>query len=213
MTGIGCSCVCRTATRVVQDDIGREIGVAARRAAEFLVTFDAAPGRILRRHPDDQHAQVGVQAHRTAATRPIRPLSCDQLAMPAQDRIRRHECRHLQEQAAAKSMSQQREASALAVVESEPPAREPNPQNAILFPQERDDVGLLTMEPATQGRDQQLERGHGRSPRHGRRSTCGHYGVRSGPRQLVASELAATLLQLLTPCAKAQKSRLIGRKS
>ena len=36
-------------------------------------------------------------------------------------------------------------------------------QNAILLAQERDDIGLLALEPATQGSNQEVEREHGRS--------------------------------------------------
>jgi hypothetical protein len=46
-------------------------------------------------------------------------------------------------------------------------------QEAILFAKVRDHVGLLPMEPAAQGRDQQLERQHAQSLRHCDRSTCG----------------------------------------
>ena len=86
--------------------------------------------------------------------------------MPAENRVRRHESRHLREHATTKPVSQLTQPSPLAVVEAEALAREPGLQNAILFAQERDDVGLLAMEPAAQRRDQQLEREHARSLRH-----------------------------------------------
>jgi hypothetical protein len=38
-------------------------------------------------------------------------------------------------------------------------------QCPVLFPQVRDDIGLITLEPATQGSDQQLKRLHRRSLR------------------------------------------------
>ena len=69
----------------------------------------------------------------------------------------------LHEHRATETVPQHGEASALAVVETQAPPGEPGLQQPILFAQERDDLGLLTMEPAAQGRDQQLEREHTRS--------------------------------------------------
>jgi hypothetical protein len=60
-------------------------------------------------------------------------------------------------------MSQDSEAPAVAVVETQALPGELGLQNAILLTQKRDDVRLLTIEPAAQGSDQQLERVHGRS--------------------------------------------------
>ena len=81
--------------------------------------------------------------------------------MPAQNGIWRHEGRDLCEPPAPKPMSQYSEAVALAVVETQALASEPGLQQSILFTQERDDIGLVTLEPSTQRDDQQLEREHG----------------------------------------------------
>ena len=77
--------------------------------------------------------------------------------MPAQNGVRRHEGRDLREQPATKPVSQFSEA-ALAVVQTQAQPREPALQQSILFEQERDDIGLLTLEPSAQRGDQQLER-------------------------------------------------------
>ena len=79
----------------------------------------------------------------------------------------------LREQPAAKPVSHCSEASALAVVETKALPGEPRLQQSILFAQKRDDIGLLTLEPAAQRGDHQLEREHGRSLNHCRRSICG----------------------------------------
>jgi hypothetical protein len=105
--------------------------------------------------------------------------------MPAQDGVRRYESRDLREQLATKPVSQYSEASAVAVVETQALPGEPSFQNAILLPQESDDISLLTLEPATQSSYQQLEREHSQSLRHRRRSICGTLralglGVRPG---------------------------------
>ena len=136
-----------------------------------------APRRVLSRHPNDQRSKVCLQASGTAAAGAIRPFARHQLAVPAQNGVRRHDGRDLREQPATEPVSQFGEASALAVVETQALPGEPGLQQSILFAQERDDVGLLTMEPAAQGRDQQLEREHARSLRHGGDPPVGHYGI------------------------------------
>ena len=60
-----------------------------------------------------------------------------------------------------KPVSQFSEAAARAVVETQALASEPGLQQSILFTQERDDIGLLTLEPSTQRGDQQMERAYG----------------------------------------------------
>ena len=141
----------------------------------FSATLDpcVAPRRILRCHSNDQRSQVCLQTNATATARPIRPFAGHELAVPAQNSVRRHEGRDLREQPATEPVSQFGEATAFAVAETQAPPGEPGLQQSILFAQERDDVGLLTMEPASQNRDQQLEREHPRSIRHGGRSTGG----------------------------------------
>jgi hypothetical protein len=93
--------------------------------------------------------------------------------MPAQNGVRRHKGRDLREQPPAKSMAQNRQAPTVTVVEAQALPGEPRLQNAILLPQERDDIGLLTIEPAAQRCEQQPERKHARSLRDGRRSIYG----------------------------------------
>jgi hypothetical protein len=70
------------------------------------------------------------------------------------------EGRDLREQLATKPVSQYSEASAVAVVETQALPGEPSFKNVILLPQERDDVSLLTLEPATQSSYEQLKRKH-----------------------------------------------------
>jgi hypothetical protein len=70
--------------------------------------------------------------------------------MPAQDGIGRHQCGDLCEQPPTKPTAQDRQASAVTVIEAQALPGEPGLQDAILLPQECDDVGLLTMQPATQ---------------------------------------------------------------
>ena len=70
-------------------------------------------------------------------------------------------------------MSHFSEPSSLVVVETQALPSEPGLQQSILFTQERDDIGLLTLEPSAQHGDQQLKLEHGRSLRQCRRSIGG----------------------------------------
>jgi hypothetical protein len=73
--------------------------------------------------------------------------------MPAEDRVRRHERRDLPEQSSPNPMAQDSEAPPVAVVETQAPPGELGFQNAILLAQKGDDIRLLAMQPATEGRD------------------------------------------------------------
>ena len=80
------------------------------------------------------------------------------------------------EQAAAKAVPQFAEASPLAVVETQAPSTEPGLQNSILFPQERDQICLLTMKPRTHRHDEPLKRSHARSLGDRVDPVVGHHG-------------------------------------
>ena len=93
-----------------------------------------APRRILRRHPDDQRSKVRLQTRGTAAPTTISPLPRHELAMPAEDGVRRHECADLRKHAATKPLSKLRETSPLTVLEPQPLPCQPRLQDAILLP-------------------------------------------------------------------------------
>jgi hypothetical protein len=78
--------------------------------------------------------------------------------MPAQDRVRRHEGRHLREQATPHWVSRFAEAAPLVVLETQAPAAEPGLQHSILFSQKRDQICLLTMKPRTYRHEEPLNR-------------------------------------------------------
>lgn len=75
---------------------------------------------------------------------------------PTQNGVRRHESRDLREQSATETVSQFGQTAALTVFEAQSMSCEPSLQEAILFAEERDRVGLLTVDPAAQGREKQL---------------------------------------------------------
>ena len=105
-----------------------------------------AQRRILRRHPNHQHAQMRLMASRAATPNPIRPLPRYEFAMPTQNRVRCHECRNLRQHAATKPLSEFRETPPLTVLEPQALPCQPCLQDTILLTQEHDDVGLLAMQ-------------------------------------------------------------------
>ena len=75
--------------------------------------------------------------------------------MPPENRVRRDDRRDLREDPAAEALTDDRETSTLVVIQPQPPAVQLRFQDAILFPEEFDDVALLPFEPAEQRRDNQ----------------------------------------------------------
>src|SRR5438094_5463844 len=71
--------------------------------------------------------------------------------MPAQNRIGRHNRRHLPQQTTAETSPPPRQTAPLLVAESESSARELTPEDAILLDQIGDDVLLLVIQPVGQG--------------------------------------------------------------
>jgi hypothetical protein len=67
--------------------------------------------------------------------------------MPTKNGVRRHERRRLRNNVATKPLSEFRKTSTLSLVEPQAPSCEPRLEDSILLTQERDDVGLLAMEP------------------------------------------------------------------
>ena len=97
-----------------------------------------------------------MQAEATAAAACDR-LARHQLAVPAQNGVRRHDRRNLREQAPTQAVTQFGQAPPLVVFEPQALPRQPILQEAILLTKERDQIGLLTVQPATEGRDQTTE--------------------------------------------------------
>ena len=80
--------------------------------------------------------------------------------MPTENRIGRHNGRDVHQQPASQAMAQFGKAPSLLVVKLQSPPLQPRLQYPVLFPQERDDVLLLSLKPTAQGRNQELERKH-----------------------------------------------------
>jgi len=76
--------------------------------------------------------------------------------MPSKNRVRCDECRHLSQNAAAKSLSQYREPPSLGIVQPQPASTQLGFQRAILLAKERDHIAVLTIEPSEHRRKEHL---------------------------------------------------------
>ena len=164
----------------VQDPCDGRAADAVAHVLQCALNPCVPPGRILRRHPNHQRSEMCLQARRMAAAGTIGPFARHQLAVPSQDGIRRYDCRNLRQQTSSEAVSQLRQAPPLVILKPKALPRKPAFQESILCPQERDQIGLFAMKPATEGRKQQPEREHPRSLRHCRRSTRGTLRARTG---------------------------------
>jgi hypothetical protein len=70
-------------------------------------------------HPDYQGSDAGLQPLRPAASAAVRPLAHDEFAVPAQDRVRRHNRGDVAQQSAAQAMAELGETLPLRVIETQ----------------------------------------------------------------------------------------------
>jgi len=126
-----------------------------------------SPARVLGGELDDQALQrSGRAGSRASSSRGAIVLLRDQLAIPAQDRVGRHQATEPVQHAATERFALRCEAAALGVGEAQAPAAELLTQNAILFLEKRDDLKLAAVHPAREHEQQELQR----RDRHLRRS-------------------------------------------
>jgi hypothetical protein len=150
-----------------------------------------APGWVFFGHPRDELPDLLDHAGTSEPLAGIGPLPSDQMSVPPQNRVGRHDRRDLTQRCASKTLSTHREATPLIIRESQTSAAQLGPQDAILLHQIPDHILLTSTEPAGEGREEYLKRGNGnnhggasllhrRSSRVGDRSgrVLGHYGVR-----------------------------------
>src|SRR5258708_24650864 len=84
-----------------------------------------APRGILFRHPDDQALNLGEDTPTASALARVRPLPHDELPVPPQDRVRRHDGRDLTQDLPPQPMPADRQASPVGVCELEAPLTQP----------------------------------------------------------------------------------------
>jgi hypothetical protein len=124
-----------------------------------------APARILSRHAHDKFANVGVNTGPSRQSRSVRPLACDQLAVPPQDRVRRHDRRHVREHPTAEAVTKAGKSPSFMVIQPQPTTAQLPFESPVLFSEERDHIALFSLKPAEQSRDDQVQRKHAPSLR------------------------------------------------
>jgi hypothetical protein len=114
------------------------------------------PGWILRRHPYDElfHVDGDGRTPGPAARRAI-VLAGDQLAVPAQDRVRRDQARELVQPATTDDLALDGQASPLVIGEPQPPPGELLAKDSVLLAQEVDDLELAGVDPSRHPQDQE----------------------------------------------------------
>ena len=99
-----------------------------------------SPGRVLRRHPDDElfHVDGDSRTPGPAARRAV-VLAGDQLAVPAQDRVGRDQARELAQPATTHRPALDGQSSPLVIGEPQAPPADLLAEDAVLLAQEVDD--------------------------------------------------------------------------
>src|SRR5262249_34219103 len=97
-----------------------------------------APARIIGRHPDHKAADFHLHAGSAEPRRRVRPLSGNQLAMPPENRVWRHDCGDVPEHPTAQALADDGESSTFIATQPYPSTTQLPLQDAILFPKKFD---------------------------------------------------------------------------
>jgi len=116
-----------------------------------------APRRILLRHAHHELADLGQDTATPGSLLRKRPLARHQVSMPAQQRVRRDECRHITQGGSTQPKRAYGEPPPVVVRQPQAPPADLSPQNAILFNKIRERFTLAAIQPACDGEKQQLE--------------------------------------------------------
>ena len=110
---------------------------------KWIADSCGAPGRILRRHPDDELLHVGGDSRTTGpSARRAAVLASDQLAVPAQDRVGRDQASELAQPTMSDGPALDGYAPPLVIGEPQAPPAELLAEDAVLLAQEVDDLKL-----------------------------------------------------------------------
>src|SRR2546427_11627414 len=117
-----------------------------------------APRGILGRHPHDERRDLLHEPGTALPPTLPRPLLGDQPPVPAQDRVRCHDGRHLPKDSATESLALRRQAPALVITQSDTTPPQLLPEGAVLLHQVVDHLLLVTIDPSSQGGEQKAQR-------------------------------------------------------
>jgi hypothetical protein len=119
-----------------------------------------APPRVLRRHPENELANLALHARSAGPPFPAAPRLRDHFAMPAEDRVRCHQRRDVAKGAPADLVAEHSQSPTLIIGQSNAMAEQLRLQGPVLFAKKIDDRTLLTLDPSKERHEQEVERKH-----------------------------------------------------
>ena len=144
---------------VVQDPLHRGPGDRVAEVRERAADPRVAPPRIVDRHPDHELGDVlsGHWSTSTSAGAAIVFLG-DQSPVPTQDRIRGDDARDLRQDPPAEFVTAHSESTTLGVRQAKRPRAQVFSEDPILLPEIVDQIVLVTVHPASEREDEDLQR-------------------------------------------------------
>ena len=144
---------------VVQDPLHRGPGDRVAEVRERAADPRVAPPRIVDRHPDHELGDV-LSGHWSTSTAAGAAIVClgDQSPVPTQDRIRGDDARDLRQDPPAEFMTAHSESTTLGVRQAKRPRAQVFSEDPILLPEIVDQIVLVTVHPASEREDEELQR-------------------------------------------------------
>ena len=188
---------------VVQDPLHRGPGDSVAEVRERAADPRVAPPRIVDRHPDHELGDVlsGHWSTSTSAGAAIVFLG-DQSPVPTQDRIRGDDARDLRQDPPAEFVTAHSESTTLGVRQAKRPRAQVFSEDPILLPEIVDQIVLVTVHPASEREDEELQRRRhslrllGRLDQH--RPSLGRFFAPYGKLHLGVDQSGAILVHTLT---------------
>ena len=143
---------------VVQDPLHRGPGDSVAEVRERAADPRVAPPRIVDRHPDHELGDV-LSGHWSTSTSAGAAIVClgDQSPVPTQDRIRGDDARDLRQDPPAEFVTAHSESTTLGVRQAKRPRAQVF-EDPILLPEIVDQIVLVTVHPASEREDEELQR-------------------------------------------------------
>ena len=144
---------------VVQDPLHRGPGDSVAEVRERAADPRVAPPRIVDRHPDHELGDV-LSGHWSTSTSAGAAIVClgDQSPVPTQDRIRGDDARDLRQDPPAEFVTAHSESTTLGVRQAKRPRAQVFSEDPILLPEIVDQIVLVTVHPASEREDEELQR-------------------------------------------------------
>ena len=120
-----------------------------------------APPRVLSRHPHDEAADLREHTGPSGTPFRVRPFPGDEVPVPSQNRVGRDDRRDLRQHPTTQPFAEGGQPSPVTIRQPQTLMAQLRLQDAVLFAQVQDDLVLFVLEPAEEGRDEELHRNHG----------------------------------------------------